>query len=108
MLTEINNKDLVYTQDKHYLLTSVVCDYGIYEKSTELDERRVNIEGVDYSLRLILYSRSKALEIMDILDKDSIEHKKLNEPISVNSDSEDNYPTPTPGVNDELYKAWGD
>jgi len=31
-LIEVKEKDILYTECKDYLLTSVVCDYGIFEK----------------------------------------------------------------------------
>lgn len=89
MLIEMNDKDLVFTESKEYVLTSVVSDHGIYERvnasklvGTPSELRRIGFLqlGFDwYRLKLILNSRANALEIIKILDKDEIDHKKLQE-----------------------------
>lgn len=84
MLIEMNDKDLVFTESKEYALTSVVSDHGIYERLHgsegcffSTDTRQFG--NADFQLKLIVNSRANALEIMKILDKDEIEHKKLQE-----------------------------
>lgn len=85
MLNEVPDKDLVYTQSKEYALTSVVSDHGIYERKCKCEPYLMVpssyrlIGDYYYELKLILNSRSNALEIMGILDKDEINHKELQE-----------------------------
>lgn len=80
-----NSKEngLVFTQEKDYLVDSVVCDYGIYERQNGYDDKLPVIGGYNYKLKLILNSRANAIEILKILDKDTLEHKRLNKGISL-------------------------
>jgi len=84
MLIEVIDKDLVFTESKEYALTSVVSDHGIYEKTSIEDSMESygtcrKLDGIWYRLKLILNSRSNALKIMNILDEDEIDHKRLQE-----------------------------
>lgn len=83
-----NQRDLVFTEYKDYLMTSVVSDYGIYEKKYKVKdhiviEDMIKIEGFYWELKLILMSRDKALELLEVLNQDTIQHKKLNHSDSV-------------------------
>jgi len=84
MLIKVEDKDLVYTQNKEYVLTSVVSDHGIYERKCEYNPNAVVpstyhlFDGYYWELKLIVNSRSNALKILEILDEDNLRHRELN------------------------------
>lgn len=63
------HKDIVFTQNEEYFVSSVVCDHGIWEKDSEHGDREV--DGQKYSLKLILNSRANCIGILKILDADT-------------------------------------
>lgn len=99
-------RDIVYTEYKDYLVTSVVCDYGIYEKYTPYKydknppkpEDLIEIDGKQWKLKLILNSRSNAIEILRILNKDTIEHRKNNRSLTPLKDEERRYKVEVIGI----------
>ena len=79
-------RGIVYTEYKDYLVNSVVCDYGIYERYTPYKydrnppkpEELTEIDGKQWKVKLILNSRANAIEVLRILNKDTVEHRKNN------------------------------
>jgi len=85
-LIEVKEKDILYTECKDYLLTSVVCDYGIFEKyipykydrNPPKPEELHEIDGSQWKLKLVLNSRTNAIVILSALDKDTLDHRRNN------------------------------
>lgn len=66
-----NGTDIVFTEDRLYAKSSVVCDYGIYERTSDPASFDRSFGDENYKLRLILNSNSNATLILKILDSDS-------------------------------------
>lgn len=92
-------RDVVYTEYKDYLVTSVVCDYGVFEKYTPYKYDRnppkpedlTEIDGKQWKVKLILNSRSNAIEVLRILNKDTVEHRKNNKSLIPPKEEERRY-----------------
>lgn len=92
-------RDVIYTEYKDYLVTSVVCDYGVFEKYTPYkydrnppkSEELTEIDGKQWKLKLILNSRFNAIELLRILNKDTVEHRKNNKSLIPPKEEERRY-----------------
>ena len=66
-----NGTDTSFSEDKSYAKSSVVCDYGIFERTSNPGPNDRKIDDKYYNLKLILNSSSNASLILQILDADS-------------------------------------